>query len=192
MDRAHACGAAYAPRFHRTRAAGGQRRLARGARAHHGGRRDAFHRARAVQHDAADYFRKRSAAARRHRHLRIDGIFSAAAHTRVGHPHGAGGRAGPRAQCHRNRGHAAGIGRRGYRRGRGVRSHALPRELPVRRQDVGPAGLYHSACPAKRRCLARCLYPPRCARRASIPSPPCAANNVGQARSLRRPPRPPC
>ena len=80
-------------------------------------------------------------APRRHRYLRIDGLFGPAAHSGVGHSHGARRRAWTRAQRHRDRGHAPGSGWPRGRRGRGLRPHALPGELPVRREALGSAGV---------------------------------------------------
>ena len=59
---------------------------------HHGRGDGAVHGAAELQYAAAHHLRRGGAAARRHRHLRPDGLFRRATHSGDGHSHGAGRR----------------------------------------------------------------------------------------------------
>ena len=119
-----------------------------------------IHGAAKLQYAAADHFRRGGVAARRHRHLRLDGLLRRAARPGDGHPHGS--RRGPRrdTQACCGAGYAARLSRR-IRRHRCVLLPYSPLvHLPLRRQALGSRrvriGAIHPHCDCSARRVAAC------------------------------------
>ncbi|HLJ76962.1 MAG TPA: ABC transporter permease, partial [Acidobacteriaceae bacterium] len=114
----------------------GERRIPRSARPPHDRGRRAVHRARRLQHAAALHLRSRRADPRCHRHLWAHGLLRPAAHAGDGYPHGAGRGPLPHPQPGRAPRHDARSHRCRRRTGSRLRAHSLPRELPLRSEDL--------------------------------------------------------